>query len=86
MKELERTLKALSNKRRLAILKCLQGTKEMSVSALAGAIKLSFKSTSRHLTVLRNADIVEGNQRSLSVFYSLVKEQSPVARFIISKL
>ena len=86
MKELEKTLKALSNRRRLAIIKCLKGNKEMSVSALATEIKLAFKSTSRHLTVLRGANIVEGDQRNLSVFYSLAKEQVPVARYIISQL
>ncbi len=70
-KELERKLKALANRRRLAILKFLNKTPKASVGQIAKVIKLSFKSTSRHLAVLLAADIVEKDQQSLMVFYSL---------------
>ncbi|MBI5220938.1 MAG: helix-turn-helix transcriptional regulator [Candidatus Liptonbacteria bacterium] len=49
MRELEKCLKALANRRRLAILKYLQKKKEASVAAISEEIELSFRSTSKHL-------------------------------------
>ena len=71
MKEIEKQMKALANKRRLAILKFLKKTKEATVGGIAEEIKLSFKSTSRHLSVLYAAGIVEKEQRNVEVFYRL---------------
>src|SRR3989338_9079800 len=86
MKELERALKALANKRRLAIVKYLRQVRTATVTDIAGEIDLSFKSTSRHLTVLRSADIVESEQRGPQVFYRLAPHQRPVVRFVLSIL
>ena len=86
MRELERSLKALANRRRLAILKYLKEHKEAPVGEIAGAIKLSFKSTSRHLGVLSSRDILEKDQRSLQIFYSIASSQKPAVRTIISLL
>jgi len=82
--KLERILKALANKRRLAILKYLKQERVATVADIAGKIRLSFKSTSRHLAVLRLAEIVEGEQRSLRVFYRISANQEPATRYIIS--
>ncbi|MCL5666732.1 MAG: metalloregulator ArsR/SmtB family transcription factor [Patescibacteria group bacterium] len=71
MKELERQLKALANRRRLAILKFLKNQRKASVGDIAKEIKLSFKSTSRHLAVLLAADLVEREQVNLNMFYAL---------------
>ena len=84
MKELERCLKALANKRRLAIVKLLRTRKEATVGEIAAAIKLSFKATSRHLAVLKSADIVEHEQRSISYYYRLASTQHPATTSIIS--
>ena len=62
---LERPLKALANRRRLAILGYLKRRPEATVGEISGAIKLSFKSTSKHLAILAAADMVERDQRSL---------------------
>ena len=86
MKELERVLKALANKRRLAILKYLKTEGEASVGDIADEINLSLKSTSRHLGVLTVADILEKEQRSLSVFYSLSQNLASLAQVIIAKI
>jgi len=67
--DLERQLKVLANRRRLAILSLLRRKREMSVSDIAEAIRLSFTSTSKHLTMLERAGFVEKEQRSLNVFY-----------------
>ena len=77
MNELEKVLKALANKRRLMILKFLQRGRA-SVGDIADAIKLSFKATSRHLTLLTSADILEKEQEGLVVWHQLKRQKHPV--------
>lgn len=84
MKEYEKTLKALANKRRLEIVKYLKNKKEASVGDIADHIKLSFKATSKHLSVLFAADLVEKEQRSLSAFYYINPSLPYMARTVIS--
>ena len=86
MKELEKTLKALANRRRLAIVKYLKNEKEAKVGDIADAIKLSFKATSKHLGVLYSADIVEREQRSLHMLYKISSTLSQVAKHISNSL
>ena len=85
-KELERELKALANKRRLAIIKFLKQNKEATVGDIAEAIKLSFKSTSKHLAVLKAVDVVEYDQRSLSYYYKLSSPLPRASQAILSLL
>jgi len=80
MKELEKQLKALANVRRLKILKYLERVNRASVSDIAKEINLSFKSTSRHLAILRTAEIVINNQEALVVFYRLITPQSKIVK------
>lgn len=86
MKELEKTLKALANRRRLAILHHLKKNREASVGEIAGEISLSLKSTSKHLGILAACDIVERDQRSLQMFYRLASNQRPAANHVLSLL
>lgn len=89
MNDLEKPLKALANRRRLAILRFLKRSKgEMgeSVADIAAAIRLSFKATSRHLAILSAADIVEREQRRLYVFYRIGETAPAVARAVIKFL
>ncbi|OGF62520.1 hypothetical protein A2926_02160 [Candidatus Giovannonibacteria bacterium RIFCSPLOWO2_01_FULL_44_40] len=86
MKELERILKALANKRRLAILRYLKKKGEASVSDIAEEISLSFKATSKHLGILYSAYILDKEQRSSLMFYKLVSQQKPPVRRIIDLL
>lgn len=86
MKQHERPLKALANRRRLEIVKYLKEKKEATVGDIAERIKISFKSTSRHLAVLYSADILEKEQRSSSWFYSLADKLPPAAKSVISIL
>ena len=83
MKELEKQLKALANARRLKILKYLDKANKASVSDIAKEIKLSFKSTSRHLAVLRAAEMVLPDQQSLMVFYSLANPKAAIVRQVL---
>ena len=84
MKDLEKMYKALANRRRLTAIKFLRAKREASVGEIAEHLKLSFKSTSRHIAVLRNADIVEKEQRGLLAFYSLSSDVHPIIKQLLS--
>lgn len=86
MKELERQLKALANRRRLTMIKLLKHNREMSVGDIAKEIKLSFKATSKHLMILDRADLVEKEQRGLSVYYCLSSQQNLLFKSLLSIL
>jgi len=83
-KELEKVLKALANKRRVAILKYLKRVGTASVGEIADTIKLSFKATSKHLVILSNTDIVEKEQISLTMIYFLPKISHPMVAKLLS--
>ncbi len=83
-KELERKLKALANRRRLQILKYLKRTPKSSVGEIATEIKLSFRSTSRHLAILSATDMVEKEQEGLTMFYYLATPLTFPAKQILS--
>ena len=83
-KELEKVLKALANKRRVFILKYLKRVGSASVGEIAETIKLSLKSTSRHLAVFSSADILEREQVGLTVFYFLPKSHHPITSKLLS--
>jgi len=85
-KELEKILKILANRRRLAIINYLRKKKEAKVGDIADEIKISFKATSKHLGLLFNADIVEKEQRSLQMWYRLSENQSGVVKYISNSL
>jgi len=82
MKQLEKILKGLANRRRLAIIKILLKQKVMTVAEIAGEINLSFTSTSKHLAILRQLDIVDSQQKSLSVYYSISKSLPEVVQLL----
>lgn len=82
----EKTLKALANRRRLKILKYLSGNRRASVTELAGYLKISLKATSKHLAVLKSADLVDSEQVSLSIFYGLSSSLPKIAQEVISSL
>ncbi len=86
MKYLEKTLKVLANRRRLAIIKLLLKKRELSVSDIAESIRLSFKATSKHLNILRQLDIVDRRQVSLTVYYRLLYPLPPVVQSIIKHI
>jgi DNA-binding transcriptional ArsR family regulator len=85
-KELEKIFKALANRRRLAILVFLKKKKQANVGEISEVIKLSFRSTSRHLRVLVTAGILDREQNSVFSSYSLSQDQDPMVKKIISVL
>lgn len=86
MADLDKELKAMANKRRLAVISYLKKHKEASVSEIAEVINLSLKATSKHLMILASRDILEKEQRSLQMFYSLSKRQSKLISSILNLL
>ncbi len=85
-KELEKILKALANRRRLAILRCLKKSRRVSVQEIAEIIKLSFRSTSKHLGILRAVEIVEYEVISVQRFYSLSEKPGPIEKHLLGLL
>ena len=73
MKRIEviKIFKALGNERRFLIISHILDKKELTVSQISELISLSFKSTSRHLLVLKNANLVVSRQTDLNNFYSI---------------
>jgi DNA-binding transcriptional ArsR family regulator len=84
--EIEKTMKALANKRRLAIILHLKSCDAATVGDIARKIKLSFKSTSSHLCLLAAAEILEKEQIGLSALYSLSSNLKAGAKEIIDLL
>lgn len=82
----ERILKALANRRRLAIVRYLKRKKHAVVGEIADEIKLSFKATSKHLGVLYAAEIVEREQQSLQMVYQLAHNLHLTAKHISNSL
>jgi DNA-binding transcriptional ArsR family regulator len=76
----EKMLKALANRRRLKIIKYLEKNGKASVTELSGFLKLSFRSTSRHLAILRNAEIVDVEQVGLVCFYTFLYPQNSLIK------
>ena len=85
-KDLERVMKALANRRRLAALRIIKKRKEISVGDLAEALRLSFKATSKHLALLVGAGILEKEQRSIQMFFSLAPDMPEPGKRIVSLL
>lgn len=65
--------KAFSEPSRFRIIQLLSA-KEMSVNEIASAVGLSQPTVSRHLAILRDAEIVIDRRDGQQVFYSLNKD------------
>ncbi len=84
MKDAESLLKSVANEKRLAILWLLLREDEKSVSEIAQRIKLSFKSTSKHLLRLERAGFITRRQKSFWGYYSLSKRM-PQKNWVVLK-
>lgn len=75
MKEELNLFKALSDETRLRIMALLI-ERELCVCQLEWALELSQAKVSRHLTVLKNAGLVQDRRKGLWIFYSLCKPKN----------
>lgn len=89
MKEETKLFKALANERRLRILNRLNKFNPLTVSAIAEHIRLSFRSTSRHMQILYAAGLVRREQVNLEMHYEPNKEHEfwpqSISRIILKK-
>ncbi|KKU94535.1 MAG: hypothetical protein UY26_C0001G0087 [Candidatus Jorgensenbacteria bacterium GW2011_GWA1_48_13] len=77
MKRWTQIFKALANINRLKIIKLLSGGRALNVSNIAGEIGISLNATSKHLIILSNLDVLDGNGREGHVFYNLNPKMPP---------
>ena len=75
-KDLELVLKSLANKRRIEIFTFLQLKGRRSVVVIAKEIKLSFRSTSKHLQLMYRAGLLAREQDGLVVWYSIDRKSN----------
>lgn len=73
IRDIEKILKVLGNKRRLSIIFYLSKVNQAKVGNIANEIGISFKATSKHLLQLFNFDIIEREQNGLEMWYRLSK-------------
>ncbi|HBV33609.1 TPA: hypothetical protein DEB72_03800, partial [Patescibacteria group bacterium] len=83
IKYLEKIFKSLATRKRLEIIKLLTTQGGMSVSDIANRIKLSLKSTSKHLIVLRQAGFLDREQKQYDALYSLAADLSSHERYLL---
>jgi len=72
-KALSRYFKAFSDLSRLTILELL-ARKDLTVTEITAGVGLSQSAVSRHLSILRAADVVEATRNGQNVIYSLNRE------------
>lgn len=63
--------KTLANPKRLEILDRLAEAGEVTVNALAAALEIPKANTSQHLSILRQAGVVNSRREGINIFYSL---------------
>lgn len=76
MKELAKVFKALSDESRLRILNLIFRSGEICVCDIESITGFTQTKTSRHLSYLRNAELVESRQEGLWMLYSIAKPKS----------
>lgn len=85
-RETERILKAFANKRRVMIVKHLARARRASVGDIATQIKLSVRATSKHLSILAGAGILDREQVGLTVWYFLSPTAPKLVRVVVVEL
>ncbi len=86
IRENEKLLKALANRRRLMIVRYLNKKAPASVGSVAEDIKLSLMATSKHLRLLLDAEVVERDQVGPYAQYRLAAPLHPVVKLLLSSL
>lgn len=76
MKELAKVFKALSDEARLRILNLIFRSGEICVCDIEAITGFTQTKTSRHLSYLRNAELVDSRQQGLWMLYSIAKPKN----------
>lgn len=72
VKKLIGTLKALSDEIRLRIINLLSSHDELCVCKIVDALSLPQSTVSRHLTILKNAGIIQDRKHGQWIYYKLL--------------
>lgn len=86
LKPLERTLKALANRKRLEIIVHLKKPHTLIVSEIARLIDMKIHAASKHLRILTTVGIVETTKRGLFVSYRLSLKQDDLVKTVLRLL
>ena len=84
--ELEKYFRVLANRRRIEILLLLSDRGPICVNDLASAIKLSFKSTHKHLYQLLYMGFLEKERRGTLVFYNLSDDLNSLHKYLLKPI
>ena len=84
MRDHARVLKALAHHKRLEILKHLLSKREAEAEHIATHLKLSLESTSKHLNILVEHEILAVERNGPFVYYSVSKVLPTLAKIIVS--
>ncbi len=76
MKDLAKVFKALSDEARLRILNLIFRTGEICVCDIEAITGFTQTKTSRHLSYLRSAELVDARQQGLWMLYSIAKPKN----------
>jgi len=76
--ELERHLRAVANRRRLEIIQLLHRQASLPLYEIAAKIKLSVKTTNKHLNQLLHTGFVAKSRQGLFVIYRLENAAKPL--------
>ena len=85
MKDIMKITKAVSDQNRVRILAALNG-RELCVCQLVALLELAPSTVSKHISILRNADLVESRKEGLMVYYFLPSDSSALVRGIFQWL
>jgi DNA-binding transcriptional ArsR family regulator len=83
-KELEKIFKIYASKRRLDIINLLIKKKTASLNEIAREIKLSIKSTSKHLRILYSVGLLEREYKGLEIQYKLADVKDKFIKNILN--
>jgi ArsR family transcriptional regulator, arsenate/arsenite/antimonite-responsive transcriptional repressor len=76
VRHLVRTTKALADETRIRIIGALQG-RELCVCQLIELLGLAPSTVSKHLSILRNARLIEGRKQGRWMYYRLADPDAP---------
>lgn len=86
MKYITKILKSLSDESRIRILNLLLNTEELCVCDMQKILKISQTKVSRHLSYLKNADLVQDKRIGMWVVYSISNNQDKYISKLIEDL
>ena len=81
-RQLEKIVKGFANHRRIQILELLKKEPELSVSEIAGKLKINFKTASEHIRRLTIAGLVLKRSDGISIRHKLTERGERVLKFL----